>query len=389
MKSEILTRQFICLIITNFCYWASLDAFMPVLPQYYDKIGFSALEIGMVVGSVSAAGLLLRVIAGKAVDRYGAAPLVGIGLLFTLTAIAGYLFATSLAAAIFCAFLQGVGLACYSGAALTMATLMFPEIHTTEVFAWYSLFGMLGGSLSMAGANFVYHLGGLPLVVAVGGSAAFTALLIFPKRPAIRVRMLSSETLPIKNIVVNPGVYLPTLSLLSTSLCFGGALTFLPLFMLSRGLVDVTIFFASYAGAVIITRFLLRSITALAAPERLTLIAVLLMGSMMCLATIVYSSVLLSVCGLLMGAALGMAFPVMGTIVSKNTDPVNRGTAFGFFATAADLGFIIGSAGFGFAAAFIGYGGVFLFAGTYTLSYALVYWLWLEKKITALPERSA
>ena len=389
MKSEILTRQFICLIITNFCYWASLDAFMPVLPQYYDKMGFSGFEVGLVIGSVSAAGLLLRVIAGKAVDRYGAAPLVGIGLLFTLTAIAGYLFATSLAAAVFCAFLQGVGLACYSGAALTMATLMFSELHTTEVFAWYSLFGMLGGSLSMAGANYVYHLGGLPMVVVVGGGAALTALLLFPKRPTIRVGMVSSNTLPIKAIAVHPGVYLPTLSLLSTSLCFGGALTFLPLFMLSRGFVDVTIFFASYAGAVIITRFLLRRIIALAAPERLTLIAVLLMGTMMCLATVVYSTFLLGICGLLMGLALGMAFPVMGTIVSTSTDPVNRGTAFGFFATAADLGFIIGSAGFGFAAAFIGYDGVFLLGGAYTLSYAFVYWFWLEKKITGLSDSSA
>ncbi len=357
---------------------------MPVLPRYYDSLAFSGFEVGLVVGSVSSGGLLLRVAAGKAVDRYGTSPLVAIGLCLTLLAVGGYSLAKTLPLAMFCALLQGIGLACYSGAALTMATLMFEEIHTTEVFAWYSLLGMLGASLAMAAANPLYLLGGMSLVIKVGGALALAALFLFPKRPAIRVKMTASQTRPIREIIVHPGVYLPTLSLLSTSLCFGGALTFLPLMMLGRGIADATPFFAAYALSVIITRLFLRQITRLASPERLTLLAVLLMGLMMCLTSVTDSWPLLSFCGVLMGGALGMAFPVMGTIVTASTDPVNRGTAFGFFATAADLGFILGSAGFGFAAVFTGYPGVFLLAGVYTLLYGTVYGIWLEKKITRL-----
>lgn len=381
----ILTRPFLRLVVANMLYWGSLDIFLPVLPQYYNSLGFSGFEVGMVVGAVSGGGLLFRVTAGKAVDRYGTVPLVTLGLILSVLAIGGYAIAKVLGLAVASAFLQGVGLACYSGAALTMATLMFPEQYVTDIFTVYTLFGMFGATLSMSGANWLYGIGGLPLIVAVGGGMAFISLLLFPKKPPIRVKIQKSASRPVKEIVKIPGVYIPTIGLLFTNLCFGGAMTFLPLLMLSRGVPDFNPFFIAHALTVIATRLSLRYILRLSWAERLAGWAVGCMGLMMLLAVVAYHWQLLSVCGVLMGISLGLAFPVMATTVTANTAPANRGAAFGFFSTAADIGFMIGSTGFGFAAAIWGYAPVFGVAGLYTVGYAVLYRLYLERRITPVP----
>ncbi|BBB91475.1 MAG TPA: MFS transporter [Methylomusa anaerophila] len=381
VSQAVLTGQFIRLAMANFCYWASLDIFLPILPQHYHSAGFSDYQVGIVIGAISAGALLFKIVAGKAVDRYGGSPVVCIGLLLTLAAIAGYPYANSVWTASLSTFIQGVGLTCYSGAALTMATLMFENEHTTDVFALFTMAGMFGASLALAVANWVYVTGGMPAVAVVGGSVAALCLLLVPKKPASRAGIQRAATLSVGDIAGNPGVYIPTISLFATNMCSAGAMTYLPILMLSRGVSDFSVFFVSYAIVVIIVRLFIRRLCEVVGAARLETMSVALMGMVMFLAAVSDSWHLLSLCGMLMGVALGVAFPAMGTTVTACTAPVNRGTAFGVFTTAADFGFVIGATGLGFIAAGIGYAAIFVLAGAYTTLYAIVHRLWLVKKL--------
>ncbi len=71
----------------------------------------------------------------------------------------------------------------------------------------------------------------------------------------------------------------------------------------------------------------------------------------------------------------------MATVVTANVQPANRGTAFGFYTMAVDLGFGLGAIGMGAVASAWGYQAVFVAAGGYTLAYAALYQFWLRGKI--------
>lgn len=380
-KREILTGELICLSLTNMFFWAGIDIFLPILPQYFHTQGLSTFEVGIVLGAMAVGGMLFRVIAGRAVDRYGTAIVASIGLIIALAGTCGYFGAKTLGLAVACSFAQGVGLACFSPAAVTMATLMHSEEYTTDVFAVYTLMGMLGASVATALANALYGQMGMFGVTEAGAAFIVASLLFIPKRPTVRVSLTVAAARPVREIAANPGVYIPTLSTLATNICFAGAMTFLPMLMLSRAVADFNSFFVSYAIVVIIVRLFVRQICEKFGVLRLEWWSVMLIGLAMLVAVGAYDWLALTLCGVITGLSFGVAFPAMGTTVTNHTEPENRGTAFGIFTTAADIGFVLGATGLSCVAAIWGYPAVFMLAGAYTLLYGVFHKLWLAGKL--------
>lgn len=382
-KQEIITRELILLSLANMCYWASLDIFLPVLPRYYQGIGLDTYGVGLIVGALSAGGMLFRVVAGRAVDRYGSAVVACAGLLLSVAAIWGYFSARSLGLAVLCSFSQGVGMACYSPAATTMATLMFDRRYVTDVIAVYSLFGMIGASFATAAASIVYDAAGMPVVIGTGGLLAAGALLLVPKRPTVKTELSEAPAVSTRAIAGNPGVYIPTFSTLANGICFAGLMVFLPLLMLSRQVADFNIYFVTYAIVVVAIRVFVRQLCDRFGALQLEWLSVVLIGLAMFFAVWSHDWVALALCGVITGLSLGVAFPAMGTTIATYTDPKNRGAAFGIFTTASDIGFVIGATGLSFVAATWGYAAVFMLSGGYALLYAVIHRVWLVDKLKA------
>lgn len=380
-KREVITRELIFLSIANMCFWASLDIFLPVLPRYYQGLGLDTYEIGLIVGALSVGGMMFRVVAGRAVDRYGAAIVACVGLAVTVAAICGYFSAKTLWLAVLCSFSQGVGMACYSPAVTTMATLMFDRRYVTDVIAVYSLFGMMGASFSTAAASIVYDWAGMTMVITVGGLLAAIALVLIPKRPTVKADLSEALTMPMRDIAVNPGVYIPTFSTLANSICFAGLMVFLPLLMLGRQVTDFNVYFVTYAVVVVVIRVFVRQLCERFGALQLEWLSVVLLGLTMFFTVWSYDWLALALCGVVTGLSLGVSFPAMGTTVTTYTDPKNRGAAFGIFTTASDVGFVIGATGLSFVAAIWGYAAVFMLSGGYALLYAVIHRVWLVNKL--------
>lgn len=380
-KREIITKELIFLSMSSMCFWASLDIFLPVLPRYYQGIGLDTYEIGIIVGALSVGGMLFRVVAGRAVDRYGAAIVACVGLVLSVAAICGYYWAKSLWLAVLCSFGQGIGMACFSPAATTMATLMFDRRYITDVIAVYSLFGMFGASISTAAASIVYDAAGMPVVITIGGLLAVIALLFVPKRPTVKANLSEALSMPMRDIAANPGVYIPTFSTLANGICFAGLMVFLPLLMLSRQIADFNVYFVTYAVVVVAIRVFVRQLCERFGAVQLEWLSVVLIGMTMFFAVWSHDWLALALCGVITGLALGVSFPAMGTTVTTYTDPKNRGAAFGIFTTASDVGFVIGATGLSFVAAIWGYAAAFMLSGGYALLYAIIHRVWLVNKL--------
>jgi predicted MFS family arabinose efflux permease len=116
-------------------------------------------------------------------------------------------------------------------------------------------------------------------------------------------------------------------------------------------------------------------------PEKLTFYVLVALGLTMLAAREFSGDWVLALCGAGVGIGYGLVFPAMATVVTANVQPANRGTAFGFYTMAIDLGFGVGAIGMGAVASAWGYQAVFAAAGVYTLVYAALYQLRLRGKI--------
>lgn len=378
------TRAFTSLITANMFFWMSTSFFLPVLPLYYHSLGMNDHQVGLAIGAYSLGAILFRMAAGKAVDRYGSAPVIGAGIGLSICAIISYNFGTTLILATVSRFLHGVGISGYSAAALTMASLMHGGEHTTEAVSIYTLFTMFGVGLATSSANWLYAHWQMPVVISVGVAATILALVLFPMKQPLKQKSAAAQALPLKTIISQPNVYVPTIGLFAANFCYGSIMTFLPLLMLSRGNTNVlSVFYVAYAIAVILARVWVGQLCNKFTPERLSMYLLLILAGAMLIAGNFDGWWVLALAGLGIGIGYGFAFPTLTTIVAKHTQPANRGAAIGFFTTAVDIGFAVGSIGMGFIAARWGYEAVFTATGIYTIGYAVVYRLWLSAKMSA------
>lgn len=340
-------------------------------------------QVGLAVGAFSLGALMFRLFSGQAVDRYGGLPVLTAGVLLSVAAIGSYHFAVTLVAATVARFLHGVGISGYSASALTTVTMMHEEHRTTEAVAFYTLSTMIGMGIAASSANWLLAAGGIPLVIGTGAATTLLSLLLFPRRVKPKIAVAANQSLPLKTVVTTPAVYISTISLLAANICYGSIMTFLPLFMLSRGITEFNSFYVAYSVAVVFSRMWIGRLCAVMPPDRLAFYVLAILGLTMLTAGNFSGGWVLALCGAGIGIGYGLIFPAMATIITANIQPANRGTAFGFYTMAVDMGFGIGAIGMGAVATAWGYQAVFAAAGIYTLAYAALYQLWLRRKLTA------
>jgi MFS family permease len=367
------TKAFVGLLFANMFYWASSFIFLPVLPVHYHHLGMNDYEVGLAIGIFSIGSVLFRVMSGKAVDRYGSYPVIVVGIALSCGAIYSYSYDTTLASAMISRFLHGIGASVYASAGLTMATLIHEPDLTPEAVGLYTLFSMIGMGMATSGIMLVYNAGTFTAVVVTGVIATVLSVILFPRKPQLRVKPNQGTPLPLRSIISNPGVYISTISLFGANFCYGSVMAFLPLLMLSRGVTDYTGFYVAYAVAIILSRVWVGKLCERIEPGRMVFYLLLLLTGSMALLSQSTAPWALVMSGLVFGTGYGFAFPILVTMVTVTVEPINRGAAFGFFTMAVDIGVAVGAIGMGIVASHLGYEAIFIALGGYILAYALVY----------------
>lgn len=363
-------------------FWFSVNLFVPVLPIYYHGLGMDDTEIGFAMGAFSIGSVLFRMVAGKAVDRYGSLPVMTVGVSLSVLAIVSYYFDSSIGWSLLSRFAHGAGISGYAAAGLTMATMLNEPGLTTESLAAYTLFTMIGMSAATSSANWLFDQGGLLVVVMLGALATVITLLLFPRNPAVKIPVSAGDALPMLQVIVNPGVYIPTLNLLAVNTGFGSVMTFFPLLMLSRGWDDFFVFYLSYGVSVLLSRFWVGRLCRIIGAEKMAFHILVFMSAALCIVGWGNGNWVAPAAGVGIGIGFGLAFPAMATTVNASVRSANKGVAFSFYATAVDVGFAVGSIAMGFIASQWGYSAIFQVAAIYIAVYALLYQFHLLKKLT-------
>lgn len=374
-ERTLFNHSFIRLLFGNLFFWFSVNLFMPVLPIYYHELGMDDGRIGLTIGAFSLGTVAFRIIAGRAVDRYGSLPVMTVGVLVSISSMLAYLWDFGPLLNIFARFAHGAGISGYATAGLTTAVSLHSDSFSTQSVAWYTLFTMVGMGLATSVAGSIFAEGGLLWIVIGGAATTIATYLLFPRikiNREVKTEKMS-EAVPIKTIVFNPGVYVPTFGLLAINLGFGVAMTFYPLFQVTSGVAQTDLFFIAYSVSVVLVRLWVGKLCEWLTAEKLVGYVLFTMAGSLVLAGLNLGYGLSGVVGLGVGITYGLAFPALATTLMAHVSKSSRGIAFGFFTMAIDSGFALGSVLMGYAAMVWGYGAIFYCTGVLVLLYAILY----------------
>lgn len=357
---------FIRTTLTNFFFFAGLNCFL-LLPLYIQGLGGSEIEIGVVMGLYSAAGIVCQPLVGAWVDAFGRRPFMRFGTATVVVTELVALVSDSVGVFGVLRLLQGIGYSAFFVSNYTMAIDLVPIERRGWALGIYGVAGLTSTALApLAGEWMVARYGfrGLFVLAALLTSVAVALVWRIPeRRPRIDA---APGRLPALQGSVDLVVQWPMLIALVFGLGSGALFTFMPTFAESLGVSSLALFYTAYAGAAMLVRVtsggLIDSRGRCAVIVPSMLVQGLAVGILAALGLQLARGHQLPVLpflflgGFLAGGAHGFLYPGLAALVTDATTRARRGAVVGWFSAAVLSGNALGAFVFGYLAARLGYG---------------------------------
>ncbi len=383
---------FIRTTVTNFFFFAGLNCFI-LLPLYIQGLGGTEIEIGVVMGLYSAAGILCQPLIGAWVDAFGRRPFMRFG---TAAVVATALIATVSTSVTVFALLrlaQGIGFSAFFVSNYTMVIDLVPVERRGWALGIYGVSGLSSTALApLAGEWMVRHFGFRALFLLAAALAGVAVALVWriPERRG-RIDVLVARFPTMRGSLDE--VFRRQMAIaLFFGLGTGAIFTFMPTFAESLGVTTLALFYTAYAGAAMLVRATAgglidtRGRRAVVVPSMLiqafatAILAAL--GLLLARGTQVPVLPFLFLGGLLAGGAHGFLYPGLAALVTDAAAPARRGAVVGVFSAVVLSGNATGAFVFGYVAHWLGYGPMWT-----ALALILTFGFVLSVKLEEVPQR--
>ncbi len=345
MMREILTRDFILGFLAYVTFLFAFHILIPTLPIYLSSLGAKEIEIGVLVGIFFVSSVVLRPFVGRALLKIPEKTFMMAGaLLFSITSVA-YLWAPPFWPLLMVRVFQGIGLAFFHTAAITLIANISSEVHRGQSLSYF----LLAPNISLALAPSF----GMSLII----HFSFTLLFLFCLGISLCSLLISSElgkrkVLALKDFSTTDALFLSWKALPSCFVNFfihfiWGALTaFLPLYAINHGVANPGLFFTTIAVMLILGRALGGRILDLYSRERVILL--FLISHLLSMSILFFSKSLpmLMLVGAIWGIGAAFLTPAL-MIYTLDRVGSSPGLAIGTFTAISDLGVALGPAAMG------------------------------------------
>jgi len=379
MKTQkILTRNFILCFFAQFTFTSVFHILIPTLPIYLSRWGSSEIEIGILIGILGVSSLVLRPFVGRALLKIPEKNFMLTGtLIFAFTSIA-YLLTSPFWPFLMVRIFQGIGMAFFYTASVTLIANISPEAHRGQSLSYFYLAFNISFALSPSFGMFLIN------------NFSFTLLFLFCLGLSLcslflTTRLGKRQNEPLEDLSKRDESFLSREALPSALMAFfahiiWGALTaFFPLYALNQGLANPGFFFAAYAIVIILGRALGGKILDLYSREKVIL---------PCLTTYIISMTILAfsktlpmfiLVAVIWGIGNAFLMPSLVAYVLERAGS-SRGPAIGTFTAIGDLGIALGPVIMGITLRLTSYPIMFLclaFIGVINLNY---FYFFVRKK---------
>ncbi|MDQ0156641.1 MFS transporter [Robertmurraya andreesenii] len=379
-QDKIWTRDFTLIVMSNFFIFLGFQMTLPTIPLFVEELGGNDQLIGVVVGIFTFSALLIRPMAGRALEIRGRRFVYATGLGIFVLSVGSYGLLHSLLFLFMMRMIQGVGWGFSTTASGTIATDLIPAHRRGEGMGYYGLSGnialAIGPTLGLALAGRISFTQ-LFLICAVLGLMA----LIFSS--FIRYKKVEPVAVPQKKWdVFEKTAIPPSLLLFFITVTFGGIASFLPIYAAQEHISGIEWYFLLYAFALLISRTFAGQLYDKKGHQAVFIPGTILIIIAMLLLSWLPNSGVLYLAGLLYGLGFGTVQPALQAWSVKEAAPHRRGMANATFFSFFDLGVGVGAMFFGQIAHVLGYSSIYLFSAL-SVSTSILLYLFILKKSQA------
>ena len=360
------------IIASLFCGYLAVGLPLPVIPLFiHEKLGFSDLIVGLVIGIQFLATVLTRGYAGRLTDHFGgkrsalqgAAVCALGGLLYRVSAIPGLSPAASLAIIVVGRLAAGFGESQFVTGCVSWSIASVGPQRAGMSMSWTGI--------AMFAALAVGAPIGMALYQGYGLQAAMIACIVAPLIAAViafrEVSYISpsGQRLPFYKVIGQ--IWREGLGLLLSGVGLSGLTAFASLYFAARSWGHAGLVMTAFGIGFIFVRMVLGSL-----PDRMSGYTVALwslvveaMGQAM-IWGVPYEIAALAG-ALVTGLGCALVFPALGVEALKRVSPANRGSAMGAFVAFLDIAYGISGPAAGVIAGQFGYAAVYLFGAACAL----------------------
>ncbi len=363
--SEVVTRDFVLLFVSGFCFMASLYMVIPVLPLYMLEVGdMGRTQVGVLIGSITVASMLVRPYIGRKSDAIGRKPLMIFGSLVFVAGPLALIVARATIPLLLVLLFEGVGVACFHTAALTFVGDTSPPARRGQSMAWYQT--AFNAGIMLAPLLGVFLLDAFDYTaVFVAASAAAAASCVFA------AFVSESRAEEVEGPVDVPRVTAPHRGLIALvclaafggTVALGSAETFIPVFARSHHIASYALFFTVSEGTLILFRLLAGSVPDRVGRRTAITASVATLGVSLVMLAFTTNTWMLCLTAAVYGAGFAYHTPAITALLADNFPSNELGGAFGTFLAAFEGGIAVGamitgplSSALGFKSTFLGVG---------------------------------
>jgi len=360
------------IIASLFCGYLAVGLPLPVIPLFiHEKLGFSDLIVGLVIGIQFLATVLTRGYAGRLTDHFGgkrsalqgAAVCALGGLLYLVSAIPGLSPAASLAIIVVGRLAAGFGESQFVTGCVSWSIASVGPQRAGMSMSWTGI--------AMFAALAIGAPIGMALYQGYGLQAAMIACIVAPLIAAViafrEVSYISrsGQRLPFYKVIGQ--IWREGLGLLLSGVGLSGLTAFASLYFAARSWGHAGLVMTAFGIGFIFVRMILGSL-----PDRMSGYTVALwslvveaMGQAL-IWGVPYEIAALAG-ALVTGLGCALVFPALGVEALKRVSPANRGSAMGAFVAFLDIAYGISGPAAGVIAGQFGYAAVYLFGAACAL----------------------
>ncbi|USB35076.1 MFS transporter [Paenibacillus sp. YPG26] len=382
-----LSWAYLRLYLLTLLYFSANSILGVIIPLKGDSLGATNTTIGLIMGAYLATTMLCRPWAGLLIHRYGPIKVLRFILVINGLALIMYSF-TGLGGYFAARMLQGICTAFFSMALQLGIIDSLPDSDRSQGISMYSLCASMPGVIGPLLAVGIWQNGDMQIF-----TAAMITIAILTGGVGYSARMGPGGTAPAKasetqgmtglsmlktfgQLVTNPHLFKCSVLMLTASLVFGAATTFIPLYAAQVTGGSAAVYLMLQAGTVVVARFVFRK----KVPSDGRWHPGFMLAIMLILASAAQSvsyastggAIFFYVGAVLMGTAQALLYPTLTTYLTFVLTPSTRNVLLGLFIATADLGVSLGSMLMGPLADLTSYSVMYTFCAALGLSMTLV-----------------